>query len=535
MGIKSMISKHKFFAIISIGFLIWVTFLLILLTNKRTVVFYDALNQLDVSSDYSSIIPASRYIVEPFFAIASVLGMEFTWMFLFLIIYPLVRGFFILYKKRKGKKSKKLNFLLTILSNITKFAFKVIVLALLIVLIISLTGTMIEGFLFVNRYFMIPIQIAVHSALILIIIKSLYVLLKLFHPNLKLKSHNKHKIRKRRISSSIKLKKIKNELIYYVGIGCLLLSLNIAIISAPFPTQNIVPTHLDNDEFLIDLHVHTVYSDGWLTPEERVLWYIEQGISIAAFSDHDNLRGAHAAQKFVKERNLDFTVLTAEEWTDHENDIHMNYFGLNEEIVPLESYSPNGPKAMNASDLIHYVKSKGGYITVNHYNYDPNPQGGFGVPYTLEQLKNWGVDGFEIVNGGSYGGKYLHIRQFCLDNNLTCMGGSDTHTNEALNTFIRIRLSDPTNKSVEKIFQTLKKNTHQVVAIEFAPKLINFPSELDDLGFYVFEDFTNYLLNMEMYQTLSWIFWSLAIYLIIFILYIKLKKISLTSLERKLN
>jgi len=534
MSIKLMIIKNKFFSVLSIGFLIWLIFLLSLLTNSRAVVFYDALNQLDVSSSYSSILPASRYIIEPFFAIASILGMEFTWMFLFLIIYPIVRGIFILYKKKKGKVSKKLNFVLAISRDITKFAFKVIVISLLIVLIIILIGTMIEGFLFVNRYFMIPIQIAVHSALILIIIKSCYVLLKLFHPNLKLNNRNKSKIRKKRFSSSIKLKRTKNELIYYIGIGCLLLCLNITLISAPFPTQRIIPTHLDDDEFLIDLHGHTVYSDGWLTPEERVLWYIEQGISIAAFSDHDNLRGAHEAQKFVEEKRLNFTVLTAEEWTDHENNIHMNYFGLNEEIVPLESYTPNGPKAMNASELINYVKSKGGYITVNHYNYDPNPRGGFGMPYSLEELKNWGVDGFEIINGGSYGGKYQYIRQFCLDNNLTCVGGSDVHVNEDLNTFIRIQLSNPMNKSVDNIFQTLKKNTHQVIAIEYAPKLFNFPSDLDDAGFYVFEDFINYLLNLNMYQSLSWIIWSLIAYLLIFMIYLKLKKVSITNLKRKL-
>ena len=80
-----MIVNNKFFTILSIGFLVWLIFLLALLTNNRVVVFYDALNQLDVSSSYDSILPASRYFVEPFFAIAFVLGMEFSWMFLFLI------------------------------------------------------------------------------------------------------------------------------------------------------------------------------------------------------------------------------------------------------------------------------------------------------------------------------------------------------------------------------------------------------------------------------------------------------------------
>ena len=294
------------------------------------------------------------------------------------------------------------------------------------------------------------------------------------------------------------------------------------------PHQIIPETSLDDDEFLIDFHVHTIYSDGWLTPEERVMWYIEQGIDAAFFTDHDNIRGYHIAKQFVEEAGLDFEVLIGEEWTDHENDIHMNYFGISKEIVPLESYTVGGPSAMNASDLITYVKSHGGYITVNHYNYDPNPEGGYsvpyGVPYTLEQLRDWGVDGFEIVNSGSYQGKYEMIRQFCITNNLIMMGGSDIHTNEDLNTFVRLRLTDPTNFTVANIFNNLKNNTHDVIAVEFYPKVLDFPDDMNDLGFYVFEEFANYILNLDTFQGLSWIIWSLVIFITFLIGYRKLKK-----------
>jgi hypothetical protein len=235
----------------------------------------------------------------------------------------------------------------------------------------------------------------------------------------------------------------------------------------------------------------------------------------------------------VNDYNLDFLVLTAEEWTDHENDIHINYYGIDQEIVPLESYTPGGPMAMNASDLINYVKSNGGYITVNHYNYDPNPNGGNGIPYSLEQLRDWGVDGFEIVNGGSYGGKYISIRQFCLDNNLTCTGGSDIHINEDLNTFIKLRLVDPINKSIDNIFRTLRNNTHEVVAIEFFPSVFNLEDDLNDLGFYVFDEFINYMLNTDMIQVISWIAWSSGSYLLFSLIYWRLKKKNITSIRKK--
>ena len=534
MSIKSLIMQNKWFTTITIGFLACISILFILLfTNVRQVTFWDALGQVDVSDDYRSVFPVFRYALEPFAIIAFILEMEFTWMFVFFMIYPIIRISFVVARKKGKFKSRKLGLALRILRDIIEFSFKVLVSAVLLVLVIILIGFFIQGFFFVSRYFMIPVQIAVHFSIILIVIKTCYIMIKLVHPNLKL-SYTKSKSKKQSTKRPKRNNTFKREMIYFVGIGVLLLGLNIVLISTPFSPHKIVPTTtLAEDEFLIDLHVHTVLSDGWLTPEERVLWYIDQGISIAAFSDHDNLRGGHVARNFVNEYNLDFLVLTAEEWTDHENDIHMNYYGIDEEIVPLESYTPGGPKAMNASDLINYIKSNGGYITVNHYNYDINPDGGNGVPYSLEQLRDWGVDGFEIVNGANYRGKYISIRQFCLDNNLTCTGGSDIHTNEDLNTFIKLRLVDPTNKSIDNIFQTLRKNEHEVVAIEFFPSVFNLEDDLNDLGFYVFDEFINYMLNTDVFQIISWIAWSSGAYLLFTLIYWRLKKKSITSIRRK--
>ncbi|MHA1749217.1 MAG: PHP domain-containing protein [Promethearchaeota archaeon] len=531
MSIKSLILKNKWFTTITIGYLAWLIFSLVLLFNNvREVTFYDALGRVDVTANYSSVFPVFRYILEPFAIIAFILEMEFTWMFVFLMIYPIIRIFFVFARKRGKFKSRKLGLTLQILRDIIEFSFKVLISAVLIILVIILIGFFIQGFFFVSRYFMIPVQIAVHSSIILIVIKTCYIMIKLVHPNLTLSytRSNRKSTKKSKRSNAF-----KREIIYYVGIGVLLLGLNIVLISTPFPPHKVVPIiPLADDEFLIDLHVHTVFSDGWLTPEERVLWYIDQGINIAAFSDHDNIRGAHVAREFVNDYNLDFLVLTAEEWTDHENDIHMNYYGIDEEIVPLESYTPGGPMAMNASDLINYTKSNGGYITVNHYNYDPNPNGENGVPYSLEQLRDWGVDGFEIVNGGSWR-KYIPIRQFCLDNNLTCMGGSDIHTNEDLNTFIRMRLVDPTNKSIDNIFRTLRNNTHEVVAIEFFPSVFNLDDDLNDIGFYVFDEFINYMLNADVFQVISWIAWSSGTYLLFSLIYWRLKKINIISIRKK--
>jgi hypothetical protein len=259
------------------------------------------------------------------------------------------------------------------------------------------------------------------------------------------------------------------------------------------------------------------------------MWYIEQGIDGAAFTDHDNIRGAIMARNYVESNNLDFVVWIGAEWTDNENDIHMNYYGLEEEIVaPMSKTSLGTSLVLNASDMITYVKNNGGYVIVNHYNYDPNPSGGFGTPYSLEQLRDWGVDGFEIVNGDDVEAK--EIREFCLNNtnsyneSMICFGGSDIHTSEELNAFIKVRLDDPSNKTIDNIFKNLRSNNHSMITINLHSNLVNFPGVINILGFELLEDFINYLLNLDLFQILSWILWSTITYILIFITYRKIKK-----------
>ncbi|MFW9947472.1 MAG: PHP domain-containing protein [Candidatus Odinarchaeota archaeon] len=537
MALKAYIKKNKFFSFITFVFIIWILILIILaIFNKKNVIFWENISNTDVSSEYMSVIPPIRYFLEPIAQLSFILEMEFSWLFLVVIIYPILRIIYLILRRKGKLRSKKFKLITNPLVDIIRFSYKVLMLTILVIGLIMLVGYLIQGYFFVSRYFMIPVQIGVHLSIILIIIKTLYVLIKLFHPKLQCNYSKKRieKVKKRIEKRSIK--SLKKEFVYLVGICSLLLSINIILISIPFPTHRIVSiVPLDDDEFLFDFHVHTTFSDGWLTPEERVLWYIEQGISGAAFADHDNIRGALAAQNFVEENGLEFIVFIAEEWTDNRNDIHMNYFGIAEELVPLQSYTPGGPKAMNAQEIIAYVKDNGGYIIVNHYNCDPNPNGGVGVPYTLTQLRDWGVDGFEIINGGSYGGKYQYIRNFTLSNNLICIGGSDIHTSEPLNTFIKIKLSDPTNLTITNIFETMKTNSnHEVIAIKLNPKKVDFPGDLNDLGFYVIEDFINYFLNIDVYQSLSWIIWSSVVYILNLLSYRKIKKVNLAFLKRKI-
>ena len=58
-----------------------------------------------------------------------------------------------------------------------------------------------------------------------------------------------------------------------------------------------MPAHLEiqSDLMKIDLHTHTYYSDGVLSPTELVQRAVEKGVDILALTDHDTLMGVDEA------------------------------------------------------------------------------------------------------------------------------------------------------------------------------------------------------------------------------------------------
>ncbi len=54
----------------------------------------------------------------------------------------------------------------------------------------------------------------------------------------------------------------------------------------------------------IDLHVHTLYSDGVYSPEKIVDTAIDVGLQAISLTDHDNILSWQVAQDYLKQKNL---------------------------------------------------------------------------------------------------------------------------------------------------------------------------------------------------------------------------------------
>lgn len=510
MNLKNLFHKPIQFLGLTL-FVSWLIILLVAYFIPNPKILYDELNQIDVSNQYSLEIPILRYFIEPFVGLTFLMPYDnFDWVILLLFGLAIIRVLIFIVEKKYPTITISDHRFLYLFQDALEVFLKVAIIMFLIVFAYLGIGFAAVGFVFAIDHFQFAILLAAWVSIIGFIIKFIINLVKssrFFDLNFLKNMNNKKWI-------------LRKELVRPIGIFSLIFFFSMAFATINFPTQHI-NVELNSDEILCDFHSHTFFSDGDLSPEQRVLWYMRQGIHAAAISDHDQPQGALRAKKFVEDNGLDFTVIIAQEYTSFSPGVHINIFGVDEVILPDNFYGfpytwDNSVTSMNISDMISHVHSKGGYVIVNHY-YDE-------AFYTLEELRDFGVDGFEIVNDG----RPYEIRQFCIDNNLIALGGSDIHSNEELNTFVKIKLDDPNDRSVDAIFSALKNNPSEVIYIDYSN-----PTSSELLPFVA--DLWTYLTSLNIYQIISWMAWSGIIFAAINIILAKSRVLMDRNMEKPLQ
>ena len=80
---------------------------------------------------------------------------------------------------------------------------------------------------------------------------------------------------------------------------------------------------MDNKSGLLDLHIHTTFSDGDMTPEQIVADAQQAGLAGIAITDHDEVEGVRAAREAAGDSGL--VVISGVELStsDSKNDIHI--------------------------------------------------------------------------------------------------------------------------------------------------------------------------------------------------------------------
>ncbi|KAG0040915.1 hypothetical protein BGZ83_002414 [Gryganskiella cystojenkinii] len=209
----------------------------------------------------------------------------------------------------------------------------------------------------------------------------------------------------------------------------------------------------DQYDTLLDGHSHSVYSDGRMSPDTLLKWHIANGFNAVIVSDHNTIEGGLAAQKLAMEKYAgQITVIPAMELSCCR--LHMNLIGINETIDIAMHKWPTDDQLKATIARTHEL---GGLAIINHIPWSNTTEYGYELPRmqnhpSRETLVEMGIDGFEIVNGGTLDTISL---KFIQDHNLLLMTGTDVHYPDA-NAFSWTILNTNNNRTAANILTELK-------------------------------------------------------------------------------
>lgn len=163
---------------------------------------------------------------------------------------------------------------------------------------------------------------------------------------------------------------------------------------------------------ILDLHIHTVYSDGVVDPLNIVKYARKIGLNGISITDHNTLQGSLKALEAVKSLKLEeFIVVPGVEITTNYG--HILVYGL----TSIRRFT-------TVIELIDIVRDENGIIALAH------PYGKLLLlPYraveTPEIIRN--IDAIEVANGKTPPISNRRARELAQKLNKPGIGGSDAH------------------------------------------------------------------------------------------------------------
>ena len=232
---------------------------------------------------------------------------------------------------------------------------------------------------------------------------------------------------------------------------CLLpiLVLGHGIASNPDPGDRAIefPDTASHQTLVVDLHTHTVFSDGHVWPRTRVAEALRDGLDAIAITDHLEWQ-PHLADIPHPDRNRSYDiaveslgdaqliVIRGSEITRDAPAGHMNAVFITDANplvrppVPTEPYDPRTyfqqAGEWPAQEAVQVANAQNAFVFWNHpYWTRPNPNGIAEMnDFHRANARKGLLHGIEIANGDTYSEEAFEI---ALDNDLVPIGVSDVH------------------------------------------------------------------------------------------------------------
>jgi len=103
---------------------------------------------------------------------------------------------------------------------------------------------------------------------------------------------------------------------------------------------------------IVDLHIHSYFSDGTMSPVEIIEEALRKGVSVIAITDHENIEGSKALLELAK--NKDIQCISGVELEAVENDMNFHILAYG---IDLEDEEFNS-KILKNSELLEEVNIK---------------------------------------------------------------------------------------------------------------------------------------------------------------------------------
>lgn len=177
-----------------------------------------------------------------------------------------------------------------------------------------------------------------------------------------------------------------------------------------------------------DLHQHTVFSDGSVWPDIRVMEALMDGLDVISLTEHLEYQ-PHKEDLPHPDRNRSYNLALAE--AKNHDLIIVRGSEITRKMPPGHNNAvfikdANNLLIKDSVEIFKAAKAQGAFVFWNHPNWTAQRKDGIARLTDMHKMliKEKLLDGIEVVNDGTYSEEALQI---ALDNNLTIMGNSDIH------------------------------------------------------------------------------------------------------------
>lgn len=141
---------------------------------------------------------------------------------------------------------------------------------------------------------------------------------------------------------------------------------------------------------IADLHIHSLFSDGTMSPEEIIAKAVEKGLGLIAISDHNVLEGSREIQKLNDKKELLLISGVELDALDRGKNLHILGYGMDLNNERFREFTKKNRLLFESLDERLIVRMQREYNNISleeylNYNYDRKNGGWKALHYFVEK------------------------------------------------------------------------------------------------------------------------------------------------------